>query len=106
MRRFLGKGVRPPPLENHKAIRCLSNTGSPDKSQSYQASIQCVCVVSLSKTRYPLLSTGSFQEDRPDMTDNLLTWDVESQIKHTNQTKQSTGTQKLRQVGAHKVVRA
>ena len=33
------------------------------------------CVVSLSKTRYPLLSTGSTQEDkkRPDMTEKLLT---------------------------------
>ena len=29
------------------------------------------CIVSLSKTCYPLLSTGSAQEDRPDMTKML-----------------------------------
>ena len=29
--------------------------------------------MSLSKTLYPLLSTGSTQEDPPDMTDTLLT---------------------------------
>ena len=31
------------------------------------------CVVSLSKTLYPLLSTGSTQEDLTDMTEKLLT---------------------------------
>ena len=37
------------------------------------------CVVSLSKTRLSLLSTGSTQEDRPDITENAA-WDVK---KHT-----------------------
>ena len=31
------------------------------------------CVVSLSKTVYPLLSTGLTQEDRPNMAEKLLT---------------------------------
>ena len=33
---------------------------------------QSHCIVSLSKTLYPLLSTGLTQEDRPDMTEKLL----------------------------------
>ena len=41
------------------------------------------CIVSLSKTCYPLLSTGSTQEDlsRHDWT--IVDWDVKNQIKQT-----------------------
>ena len=37
----------PPPLKNHKNIGFLSKTGpdSPEKSQSFQASIQCWAII-------------------------------------------------------------
>ena len=37
----------------------------------------------LSKTHYPLLSTGSIQENPPDMTEKIVDWDVKYQIKQT-----------------------
>ena len=44
------QGVRaPPPLKNHKNIRSL---GSPEKSQGYQASIQCWATISTPAKRH------------------------------------------------------
>ena len=37
--------------------------------------------MSLSKTPYPLLSTGSAQEDRLDMTEKIVDWDLKNK-KH------------------------
>ena len=39
-------GPDPPPLENHKNIGFLSNTGPDRLTQSYQASIQCWAIIS------------------------------------------------------------
>ena len=41
-----GQRVRTPPLENHKNIGFLSNTGPDRLTQSYQASIQCWTIIS------------------------------------------------------------
>ena len=41
------------PLKNHKNIEFLSNWfGSPEKSQSYQASIQCWAIISMPAKRH------------------------------------------------------
>ena len=40
--------------------------------------------MSLSKTLYHLLSTGSTQEGRPGMIEKIVDWDVKNQIKETN----------------------
>ena len=42
------------------------------------------CIASLNKTHYSLLSTGSSQEDRPKITGKFVDWDVNNQMKHTN----------------------
>ena len=36
-------------------------------------------LLSLSKTFYPLLSTGLTQEDPSDLTENFVNWDVKNQ---------------------------
>ena len=47
-----------------------------------------LCLVSLSKTLYPLLSTGSIQEDRKSFQHDrkIIHWDVKYQRKETNKT--------------------
>ena len=43
-----------------------------------------LCVVSFSKTRLSLLSTGSPQEDRSQHNWKTVHWEVKNQIKQTN----------------------
>ena len=41
--------------------------------------------MSLSKTLYPQLSSGSIKKNRPDMTEILFDWDVKNQSKKSKQ---------------------
>ena len=43
------------------------------------------CVVSLSKTLYPLLSTGSTQEDLSLYNWKIVDWNIKSQTKQKNE---------------------
>ena len=79
-------------IENYQALSKLLNIVV-DKKMEHSGSVSRVVdfriagllVVSLSKTLYPLLSTGLTQEDSPNMTEYYLTGRY--RIKQSKQTK-------------------